>query len=158
MSRPRPIPPASKPDEAALKPGDVEVMPVPGLPLAGQKAATVLGLKLTGQWSRRSAPTLAGQWQVTTEAVCQVAAQVDAALEALAGKEPPRRLVMHQLLLALSEVDQIADPSKRVAARRAVAAEIAKVNGLVPKGTTTINLPGAPGAGLGALKGGAGGG
>jgi len=138
--------------------GEGEAVPLAGLPLAGERAATVLGLKLTGLWHRGSCDSLAAQWGVTGEAVRLVAVQVDAALAALAGKEPPRRLVMHQLLLALSEVDQIADPSKRVAARRAVAAEIAKVNGLVPKGTTTINLPGAPGAGLGALKGGAGGG
>lgn len=114
---------------------EAELISLPGLPVAGEKAATILGLKLTGQWHHRSAASLAAQWNTSDTWVRQVSERVDAALEQLSGKEPPRRLVIHQLLLALSECDQIADPAKRVAARAKVCGEIAKVTGLV-KGTT----------------------
>lgn len=122
--------------------GEVKSLPVPGLPLAGERAAAILGMKIAGHWHRGSASSLAAQWCITEQAVGQLAAQVDAALEQLAGKEPARRLVMHQLLLALSECDQIGDPAKRVAARAKVCAEISKVTGLVK--ATTLNLGGAP--------------
>lgn len=128
-------PPRHPPATPAPPPeGVAEVIPLAGLPLAGERAAAILGLKLTGQWHRHSASTLAAQWGAKTDLVYQLAIQVDETLEKLTGKEPSRKLVLHQLLLALSEVDQISDLPKRVAARVKVAAEIAKVTGLVTKG------------------------
>lgn len=130
--------PARDPEDT----GDTEVIALAGLPVAGERAATILGLKISGQWHRRSASSLAAQWRTDDDYVRQLAAQVDAALEQLAGKEPTKRLVMHQLLLALTECDQITDAAKRVASRAKVCAEIAKVTGLVK--ATTLNLGGAP--------------
>lgn len=124
--------------------GEAEVIALAGLPVAGERAAVILGLKLTGQWHRRSASSLAAQWRTDDDYVRQLAAQVDAALEQLAGKEPPRRLVMHQLLLALTECDQIGDPSKRVAARAKVCSEISKVTGLVKGTTISLGAPPPP--------------
>lgn len=138
--------PRRRPQEAQKAPTEgrdkAEVVPLAGLPVAGERAATILGLKLTGQWDRYSAGSLGARWGTDGEWVRTIAAQVDEALEQLAGKEPPKRLVMHQLLLALSECDQIPDPAKRVAARAKVCAEIAKVTGLVK--SPTLQLPGAP--------------
>lgn len=127
---------AGEPKEEAV------AVPLAGLPVAGERAATILGMKLAGIWHRGSCRSLGAQWGITGEAVGQLAAGVDQVLEQLAGKEPTKRLVMHQLLLALSECDQILDPAKRSAARVKVCAEISKVTGLV-KGTT-IQLPGPP--------------
>lgn len=124
--------------------GEVKSLPVPGLPLAGERAAAILGMKIAGHWHRGSASSMAAQWCITEQAVGQLAAQVDAALEQLAGKEPPRRLVMHQLLLALTECDQIPDPSKRVAARAKVCSEISKVTGLVKGTTISLGAPPPP--------------
>lgn len=126
----------TKPGKAQQKaaPGEskeVSTTSLVGLPLAGERAATILGLKLTGLWARGSCTSLGAQWGITGEAVGQLAAQVDAVLEQLAGEGAHRRLVIHQLLLALSECDKINDPAKRVAARVKVAAELAKVTGLV---------------------------
>lgn len=121
-----------------------EVISLPGLPLTGEQAAAVLGLKLTGQWHHRTATSLAAQWGTSDTWVRQLAVRVDEALEQLAGREPTRRLVMHQLLLALSEVDQITDAAKRVAARVKVCGEIAKVTGLVKGATFTLGGPPPP--------------
>lgn len=141
MTRPRKA--ANKPTPPREEPGsEAEVIALAGLPVAGEKAALVLGMKLTGQWTYTSASSLARRWNTSDNWVRQLAARVDEALEQLAGKEPARRLVMHQLLLALSEVDQIADAAKRVAARAKVCAEIAKVTGLV-KGNA-FQLPSLP--------------
>lgn len=138
MSR-KPKAAAKTPEVGAnLSPGQdeatAEIVPLPGLPVVGARAAVVLGLKLTGQWNRRTASTLAAQWAISSEAVYQTAAEVDAHLDALMGKEPARRLVVHQLLLALRECDQVVDPAKRIAARKSVTAELSKVMGVVTKG------------------------
>ena len=102
-----------------------------GLPFASEKAATVLGLKITGQWTRTTRRDLSSQWACTPENVDKVASAVDEFLVTLAGKEPTRRLVVHQLLLALRELNEVTDPTKRIALRVKVASELAKVTGLV---------------------------
>lgn len=115
-----------------------------GLPFASEKAATVLGLKVTGQWTRTTRRDLSAQWACTPENVDKVAAAVDAFLLHLAGEEPTRRLVVHQLLLALRELNEITDATKRVALRVRVAGELAKVTGLVKSAVLQMTAEGAP--------------
>lgn len=135
MSRPKPIPP-QRADEAP------PTAVVPGLPLEGEKAAEVLGLMLTGQWTKHTRQSLAARWGVTPEAVDKVSDRVGSLLKALTADEPTKRLVMHQLLLALRELDGVKDDAKRIALRVKVCAEIAKVTGLV-KGNA-FQLPSLP--------------
>lgn len=115
-----------------------------GLPFASEKAATVLGLKVTGQWTRTTRRDLSAQWACTPENVDRVAAAVDAFLLHLAGEEPTRRLVVHQLLLALRELNEITDATKRVALRVRVAGELAKVTGLVKSAVLQMAAEGGP--------------
>lgn len=129
------------PPATSCSPSSVEAKPIPGLPFASEKAATVLGLKVSGLWTRHSRRDLSAQWGCSPEAVDQVAVKVDAILQHLAGSEPTRKLVVHQLLLALRELDQVHDPAKRIALRVKVVSELSKVTGLVK--TVLHSLPGA---------------
>lgn len=153
----RAVPP---PAGANPVPTEAEVLadmsPMAGLDVTGDRQAVVLGLKLAGRWHRRSASTLARQWGTSSDLVHQVAAEVDRALEAITSQQPARKLVLHQLLLALRECDLIDDIAKRIASRVKVAAEISRVCGLAPK-TPLYGPPPAGQPGLGALKSGAGG-
>jgi hypothetical protein len=111
---------------------------IPGVQFASERHAAIMGLKLAGLWHRGSCVSLAAQWGTTGEAVGIMADKVDQVLEQLVSKDPTRRLVLHQLLLALSEANQIEDVGKRVFARVRVVGELAKVTGLVKNGATFI--------------------
>ena len=128
----------SKPAENAHKIPQSEALA--GLPFASEKAAFVLGLKITGQWTRTTRRDLSAQWACTPENVDKVAAAVDEFLLRLAGEEPTRRLVVHQLLLALRELNDVNDAAKRIALRVKVASELAKVTGLVK--STVLQMAG----------------
>lgn len=122
--------------------GEAEVVALPGLPVSGGKAAAILGLKLTGQWHHRSASILAHQWRTSDDWVRQLSVRVDEALQQLHDKQPARRLVVHQLLVALTELSLVTDAAKRIALRVKVASELAKVTGLVKP--TVLKLGGEP--------------
>lgn len=135
----------------ATQSADISALLV-GLPFDSEKAATILGLKVSGQWTRTTYRSLAAQWGVTPEAVGQVATKVDAVLHQLHADNPARRLVVHQLIHALVEVETIPDPVKRIPIRVKVVAELSRVTGLVK---STFTLPSAAGGlTLDALKGG----
>jgi hypothetical protein len=124
---------------------------IPGLPVASEKAAIVLGLKLAGVWTPGHRRIMAAQWGCTPEAVDQVSEKVDAVLARIIGDDPTRRLVVSQLLLALREVETVADPAKRIPLRVKVVAELAKVTGIVK---SSFALTPSGGLSLDALKGG----
>lgn len=128
------------PGEQALSGTEAQI--IAGLPFDSEKAATILGLKITGQWTRTSYRSLAAQWGITGEAVSQLAAKIDAGLQQLHDKQPARRLVVHQLLVALTELSLVTDAAKRIALRVKVASELAKVTGLVKP--TVLKLGGEP--------------
>lgn len=128
-----------------------DVRAIPGLPLVSEKAAIVLGLKLAGVWTPGHRRTMAAQWGCTPEAVDQVSEKVDTVLARIVGDDPTRRLVIHQLLLALREVELVADPAKRIPLRVKVVAELSKVTGLVKSG---LSFTPSGGLTLDALKGG----
>lgn len=132
----------SKPAENTHKIPQSEALA--GLPFASEKAAVVLGLKVTGQWTKTTRRDLAAQWSCTPENVDKVAAAVDAFLLRLAGEEPTRRLVVHQLLLALRELNDVTDHAKRIALRVKVASELAKVTGLVKSTVLRLGGDGPP--------------
>lgn len=121
-----------------------EAQIIAGLPFDSEKAATILGLKITGQWTRTSYRSLAAQWGITGEAVSQLAAKIDAGLQQLHDKQPARRLVVHQLLLALRELNNVTDHAKRIALRVKVASELAKVTGLVKSTVLQMGGGGLP--------------
>lgn len=138
----------AKPPKSAQNTGEhalssTEAQIIAGLPFDSEKAATILGLKITGQWTRTSYRSLAAQWGITGEAVSQLAAKIDAGLQQLHDKQPARRLVVHQLLVALTELSQVTDAAKRIALRVKVASELAKVTGLIK-----FNLPPGSNAGV----------
>ncbi|MBK9073248.1 MAG: hypothetical protein IPL79_19945 [Myxococcales bacterium] len=147
---------AAKRGEVVAKEGEAtnrrtSAPPRLGLPFVSEKAATVLGLKLSGQWTPDHVPDLAARWGCTPEAVGQVATKVDAVLHQLHADNPARRLAIHQLLHALVEVETILDPAKRIPLRVKVVAELSKVTGLVKSG---LSFTPSGGLTLDALKGG----
>lgn len=134
----------------AARSADISAVIV-GLPFDSEKAATILGLKVSGQWTRTTYRSLAARWGVTPEAVGQVATKVDAVLHQLHADNPARRLAIHQLLHALVEVETILDPAKRIPLRVKIVAELSKVTGLVKSG---LSFTPSGGLTLDALKGG----
>jgi hypothetical protein len=136
--------------EEATQSADISAVIV-GLPFDSEKAATILGLKVSGQWTRTTYRSLAARWGVTPEAVGQTAAKVDAVLQQLHADNPARRLAIHQLLHALVEVETVLDPAKRIPLRVKIVAELSKVTGIVK---STFALTPSGGLSLDALKGG----
>ena len=138
-------------DEPRPAPEIGEARPIAGIPLASEKAAYILGLKLSGVWNSNHRNKLAAEWGCTPDGVDKVAEKVNAVLARIIGDDPTRRLVVSQLLLALREVETVADPAKRIPLRVKVVAELSKVTGLVK---SSFSLTPSGGLSLDALKGG----
>jgi hypothetical protein len=127
-------------DDARTVPEIEDARPIAGIPLASEKAAYILGLKLAGVWNSNHRNKLAVAWGCTPDGVDKVAEKVNAVLARIIGDDPTRRLVVSQLLLALREVEQVADPARRIPLRVKIVAELSKVTGIVK--ATLVNLPG----------------